>query len=77
MLADWNQMSEPLQLAVSHAALCRAAQTIAGQAEELAGEMDRGGLQDRGGPEALRLLAALIRVTSSQSVPPGGTAAAN
>ena len=74
MLADWNQMSEPLQLAVSRAALCRAAQTIAVQAEELAGEMDRGGLQDRGGAEALRLLAALIRVTSAQSMPPAGNA---
>ena len=74
MLADWNQMSEPLQLAVSRAALCRAAQTIAVQAEALAGEMDNGGLQDRGGPEALRLLAALIRVTSTQAMPVSGNA---
>ncbi len=67
MLVDWNQLSEPLQLAVSRAALCRAAQTIATQAEALAAEMDAGLMQDRGGPEALRLLAALIRVTTAQS----------
>ena len=74
MLADWNEMTEPLQLAVSQAALYRAVQTIAEQAEMLAGEMDQGGLQDRGGPEALRLLAALIRVTSTQAMPTGGNA---
>jgi hypothetical protein len=63
MLSDWNRLSEDAQLELSRAALRRAAETIAGQAESLAGEMEAGSLIDRGGPDALRLLAAVIRVT--------------
>jgi hypothetical protein len=62
MLPHWNNLSDETQLALSRAALCRAAETIAGQAEILAGEMEAGFLADRGGPDALRLLAAVVRV---------------
>jgi len=63
MLPDWNTLSDDLQLALSREALRRAAETIAGHAEVLAGEMETGGLSDQGGPDALRLLAAVVRTT--------------
>ena len=66
MLTDWNLLSEELQLMVSREALRRAADVIAGQADELATEMEIGGLSDCGGPEALRLLAAVVRVTGDE-----------
>ncbi|MDE2007111.1 MAG: hypothetical protein KGI51_11130 [Rhodospirillales bacterium] len=59
--ADWNALPDRLQLALTRAALSRAADTIAGQAEALAKEMEAGRLADRGGPDALRLLAAVVR----------------
>jgi hypothetical protein len=65
MLSNWNTLSENLQLVLAREALVRAAETIAGQAETLAEEMEVGGLQDRGGPDALRLLAAVVRATTS------------
>jgi len=63
MLTDWNLLSEDLQLMVSREALRRAVNFIVGQAVELAREMESGGLRDHGGPEALRLLAAVMRVS--------------
>ena len=62
MLEDWNVLSDTLQLVLSREALRRAAEIIAGQAEVLAGEMEKGMLDDRGGPDALRLLAGVVRV---------------
>lgn len=58
---QWNNLPDELQLALAEQALRRAAETIAGQAESLACEMDSGTLTDQGGPEALRLLAAVLR----------------
>lgn len=60
-LQDWNAISEDTQLALSTQALLAAADAIARQAEVLAEEMETGTLFDRGGPDALRLLAALVR----------------
>jgi hypothetical protein len=73
-LCDWALLSEPLQLAVAREALARAAETIAGQAMVLAAEMEEGVLPDRGGPEALRLFAAVVRVTGREVIPPAGHA---
>ena len=73
-LCDWALLSEPLQLAVAREALARAAETIAGQAMVLAEEMDGGALPDRGGAEALRLFAAVVRVTGREASPPAGHA---
>ena len=42
MLADWNLLSDDLQLVLSREALQRAAHTIAQQAEVLATEMEQG-----------------------------------
>jgi len=61
MLRNWNLLSDELQLALSSAALRQAVHTVAGQAERLAGEMEAGTLADLGGPDALRLLAEVVR----------------
>jgi hypothetical protein len=63
MLPDWNTLSDEMQIALGREALKRAADAIAGQAESLAGEFENGSLIDRGGPDALRLLAALVRAS--------------
>lgn len=65
MLRNWNLLSDEMQLALSSAALRQAVNTIAGQAELLAGEMEAGTLADLGGPDALRLLAVVVREASS------------
>ncbi|HTW69368.1 MAG TPA: hypothetical protein VME47_05740 [Acetobacteraceae bacterium] len=61
MPADWHVLSDDIQLTLARAALHRAAQTIAGQAELLAEEIEAGALTDMGGADALRLLAAVVR----------------
>lgn len=71
MLPEWSRLSDDVQIALSHEALRRAAATIAAQAEVLADEMEYGGLADRGGPDALRLFAAVVRVGQEASVAAG------
>ena len=61
LIPDWDLLSVDLQLALSSEALRRAVEAVADQAELLAGEMEMGVLADRGGPDALRLLAAVVR----------------
>lgn len=68
MLENWTLLTDGAQLALSRAALAQAADTIAEQAETLAEEMETGELADRGGPDALRLLAAIVRAMTSQAV---------
>ena len=63
MPTEWSTLSDEMQLALSREALRHAAETFASQAELLAGEIDEGSLTDRGGADALRLLAILVRVT--------------
>ncbi len=74
MVADWNILSDDLQLVLSREALRRAVETIAGQAEILADEMEVGTLADRGGVDALRLLAAIVRVTGQEGLGVAGHA---
>jgi len=74
MTTEWNHLSEGTQMALSQAALAQAANTIAVQAETLATEMEAGALDDRGGPDALRLLAAVVRALSPLSGPVAGSA---
>ena len=64
MIADWNTLPDSVQAYLAQQAFAQAAQTIAHQAEALAGEFDAGALADRGGAEALRLMAAIIRALS-------------
>ncbi len=61
MPADWHTLSNETQLLLAREALYRAARTIAGQAEVLADEIENGVISDRGGADALRLLAAVVR----------------
>lgn len=75
MLCDWNLLSDDLQLALANEAMRRAAEAIAGQAELLAEEMEVGGLLDRGGPDALRLLANVVRVNGGFAPMPAVAAA--
>ncbi len=72
--ATWNTLPEELQLVLSREALRRAAETLAEHAEMLAEEMERGTLSDRGGPDALRLFAAVVRATNEDAFGPVGHA---
>ncbi len=63
---DWNRLSDELQLFVAETALQQAAETLAQQAEAIAREMEAGSLSDRGGPDALRLFAAVARIGNGQ-----------
>ncbi len=74
MVREWNMLSDEQQLLLAREALRRAAETIAGQAEVLAAEMEEGGLLDRGGPDALRLLAHVVRVNGLDALVPAGHA---
>lgn len=74
MIADWNSLSEPLQLYLAQQAFRQAAETIAGQADVLADEFDSGSLADRGGAEALRLMAAIVRALGPDTAQPAGQA---
>jgi hypothetical protein len=65
--SEWNLLTDDLQLALAREALRRAAETLAEQAELLAQEMEAGVLNDRGGPDALRLFAAVVRATQEDS----------
>ena len=67
MPTDWNALSDELQLAIAAEALRKAAEIIACQAETLAEEIDDGALPDGGGPEALRLLADIIRLNGVET----------
>ena len=71
---DWDRLPDSLQLHLADAAMRRAASSIAGQAESLAGEIEDGALPDRGGAEALRLLAALLRLAARDTLAPCGAA---
>ena len=66
----WHDFTEQQQLALSQEALRRAAETLASHAEVLAREMEGGALIDQGGPEALRLFAAVVRATSTDAFGP-------
>lgn len=66
MARDWSVLSNDAQLLLAREALVRAGEMIASQAECLASEMEGGTLHDRGGPDALRLLAALIRMQGTE-----------
>jgi hypothetical protein len=74
MLTDWNRLTDEAQLALSREALRRAVEIIADQAEVLAEEMKAGTLSDRGGADALRLLAAIVRVSGEDSFRAAGYA---
>ena len=65
--AEWTVLPDEVQLTLSREALKRAAATLAQRAELLAAEMEDGLLIDRGGPDALRLFAAVVRATNEDA----------
>jgi hypothetical protein len=71
MFVDWEHLPEDLQLALSREALSRAAEVMATHAELLADEIECGNLTDRGGIDALRLFAAVVRAASEEEFPTG------
>jgi hypothetical protein len=71
---DWHTLSDETQLSLTRAALVQAVHTVAGQAEFLALEMESGSLADRGGPDALRLFAAVLRVSQDTEMVAQGNA---
>ena len=73
-MIDWHSISEPLQLQLAQAALRRASSDIAAYAEALAEEMEAGLLTDRGGNEALRLFATLVRSVHAPEMVTAGSA---
>ncbi|MBP0444993.1 hypothetical protein J8J14_09385 [Roseomonas sp. SSH11] len=70
----WHTLPDEVQLTLSREALRRAAETLADHAELLASEMEIGTLLDQGGPEALRLFAAVIRATNRDGFATVGSA---
>lgn len=70
----WHALPDETQLILSREALRRAAETLATHAELLAREMEAGSLLDQGGPEALRLFAAVVRATNAEAFGPVGHA---
>ena len=70
----WQALPDETQLVLSREALRRAAETLATHAELLAREMEAGSLLDQGGPEALRLFAAVVRATNAEAFGPVGHA---
>jgi hypothetical protein len=71
---DWNLLSDDAQLRVAREAMRRAVETIASHAEMLASEMEAGAIADLGGPEALRLLATMVRLHDRDPTITAGTA---
>lgn len=65
--SNWQTLPESTQLVLSREAMRRAAETLAEHALLLAEEIDRGTLTDRGGAEALRLFAAVVRATNDDA----------
>lgn len=74
MLSNWHQLSDKAQLALTRAALIQAAETLALQAEVLAREMETGCIRDCGGPDALRLFAAVVRINGQDGFATAGNA---
>ena len=74
MFTDWNRLTDEVQLALSREALRRAVETVVDQTEVLAEEMEKGTLSDRGGADALRLLAAIARLGGEDALRAAGHA---
>lgn len=70
-MRDWEFLSEAVQLQLADAALREASRNLAAYAEALAAEIEAGFMADRGGDEALRLFASLIRSVHAAGAPAG------
>ena len=72
--AEWQTLPEALQAALAQQAMRQAALIIAEQAELFAIQFTASSLVDRGGADALRLFAALLRETTIATLQPVGSA---
>lgn len=71
-MTDWDSLPEPLQLQLTQAALREASKNLAAYADALAAEIESGFMADRGGDEALRLFANLVRAVHAAEPEPVG-----
>jgi Mor family transcriptional regulator len=67
---EWLRLTESQQTEVARRAMQIAIVTLADQAEVLAREMEEGCLLDRGGPDALRLLSKVMRISGQETAAP-------
>ena len=74
MTDAWDDLPEDHQLWLAEYALRYASAILAQQAETLAVEIDRGEVEDRGGADALRLLARLVRLANLRNQEAAGYA---
>jgi hypothetical protein len=74
MRLAWDELPDDLQIMLAREALSRVVAIVAVQAEVLAEEIEQGNIADRGGADALRLLAAILHRLSTHPLPPLGTA---
>jgi hypothetical protein len=70
----WERLSDGLRVSLARDAMREAAESIARQAEAIAGAIDEGDLPDHGGPNALRLFAESIRSMGAHLYGPEGRA---
>ena len=70
----WTMLPDHMQQFLAREALRRAAAVLADHAEILAADMESGALPDRGGPDAMRLFAAVMRATNDDAFGPEGHA---
>lgn len=73
-MTHWDSLPEPLQLQLTQAALREASKNLAAYADALASEIEAGFMADRGGYEALRLFANLVRAVHAAEPEPAGHA---
>ena len=74
MTDSWDELPQDCQLSLAEGAMQRACAILAQQAESLAEEIERGEIEDRGGADALRLLARLFHLAHLQSQAVAGRA---
>lgn len=74
MRLDWDDLPDDLQILLAREALTRAGAIIAVQAEALAEEIEVGNIADRGGADALRLLATILHRSCADPLPAVGMA---
>jgi hypothetical protein len=68
MPRDWNLLPDHLQIMLAGEAMCLAVENVIERADVLAEEVEAGALSDHGGPDALRLLATLLRLIGQDSL---------
>jgi len=74
MLLNWDRLPDDMQITLAQEAFSRASGRIAIQAEVLADEIECGNIADHGGPDALRLLAAVLRSVDQELLVAAGHA---